>query len=96
VNFTDKTIELLSPIKQWQFLNAPLVLIVGTKGTPEFIRQTEDFFAFLQTKGKNVKYQKAWGYNHFEGPETLANPYGYFGRAALELMGLEPNKGKKH
>jgi arylformamidase len=95
VNFTDETIDLLSPINQWQYLNAPIVLIVGTKETPEFIRQTEDFAAFLGTKGKNVKKLTAWGYNHFEDPETLANPYGYFGRAALELMGLQPNMGKK-
>jgi arylformamidase len=27
-------------------------------------------------------------YNHFELPETLGNPYGLLGRAALELMGL--------
>jgi arylformamidase len=27
-------------------------------------------------------------YNHFEVPETLGNPYGLLGRAALDLMGL--------
>jgi len=27
-------------------------------------------------------------YNHFELPETLGNPYGLLGQAALELMGL--------
>jgi arylformamidase len=27
-------------------------------------------------------------YNHFELPETLGNPYGLLGRAALDLMGL--------
>jgi arylformamidase len=29
-------------------------------------------------------------YNHFELPETLANPYGLLGRAALEQMNLAP------
>ena len=28
------------------------------------------------------------GYNHFEMIETLANPYGLLGRAALDLMKL--------
>jgi arylformamidase len=27
-------------------------------------------------------------YNHFELPETLGNPYGLLGRAALNLTGL--------
>jgi len=28
-------------------------------------------------------------YNHFELPETLGNPYGLLGRAALDLMALK-------
>ena len=28
-------------------------------------------------------------YNHFELPETLANPHGLLGRALLEMMGLK-------
>ena len=30
------------------------------------------------------------GYNHFELLETLASPYGFFGRAVLEQMKLKP------
>lgn len=93
VNFTEETVEMLSPLTQRNFLNAPIYLIVGTKETPEFIRQTDDFAATLEAEGFDVTYRAAWGYNHFEGPITLANPYGYFGRAALEMMGLEPNRG---
>jgi len=95
VNFTPETIEKLSPINQTEFLNAPIVLIVGTKETPEFIRQTKDFAAFLEDGGFDVTHETAVGHNHFEGPETLVNPYGYFGRAALKMMGLEPNQGMK-
>jgi hypothetical protein len=32
-------------------------------------------------------------YNHFELPETLGNPYGLLGRAALDLMGLRAGFG---
>jgi hypothetical protein len=32
----------------------------------------------------------AQGYNHFEMNETLASPYGPFGRAVLEQMKLGP------
>jgi arylformamidase len=32
----------------------------------------------------------AEGYNHFEIIETIANPHGLLGRAALEQMKLSP------
>jgi arylformamidase len=32
------------------------------------------------------------GFNHFEMQETLGNPYGIGGRAALKLMNLSPNE----
>ena len=38
--------------------------------------------------GKPVQLIVAEAYNHFEVIETLANPYGLLGRAALEQMGL--------
>ena len=38
--------------------------------------------------GKKVQLLVAEHYNHFELPETLCNPYGLLGRAALDLMGL--------
>ena len=28
------------------------------------------------------------GYNHYETQETLGNPYGFMGRAAMEMMKL--------
>jgi len=96
VNFTPEVIDLLSPINQMDFLNAPIYIIHGTKDTPEFQRQSIDFAAALQAAGKDVTYGVGVGYNHFELPETLGNPYGILGRAALEMMGLEPNRGKKN
>jgi hypothetical protein len=35
-----------------------------------------------------VRLIVAEDYNHFEIGETLNNPYGHFGRAALEMMRL--------
>jgi arylformamidase len=37
-----------------------------------------------------VKLVYAEGYNHYEIAETIANPYGFVGRAILEQMGLAP------
>jgi len=41
-----------------------------------------------KTAGKKVWLLVGDNYNHFELPETLGNPYGLLGRAALDLMGL--------
>ena len=62
--------------------------IVGTLETPEFQRQTRDFYAAVKAAGKPVEMLVGEGYNHFEMLETLANPYGLLGRAVLAQMGL--------
>ena len=91
VNFQlDDTINKLSPIKHIDNINMPVIVGHGTKETPEFQRQTDDFAAALKAAGKDVKVIVAPGYNHFEHNETFANPYGPLGRASLEIMGLQP------
>ena len=66
----------------------PVALAVGTAESPEFIRQSQEFAAAVGKSGKQVELTVAKNYNHFEIGETLANPYGVLGRAALKLMGL--------
>jgi arylformamidase len=44
----------------------------------------------VKAAGKPVQLLVGEGYNHFEIPETLANPYGLLGRAALAQMKLSP------
>jgi arylformamidase len=90
VNFTDAMVEALSAQRHLDQLNAPLVLAYGTYETPEFQRQTREFFAAVKARGKPVQLLVGEGYNHFELLETLANPYGLVGRAVLEQMGLAP------
>ena len=46
------------------------------------------FSAALKAKGKTAELLVAEGYNHFELFETMANPYGFAGRARLRQMGL--------
>ena len=88
VKFTDEMEEKLSAQRQLDRINCPVVLAHGTYETPEFQRQTREFAAALKAAGKDVRLIVGEGYNHFEIPETMANPYGLLGRAALELMGL--------
>lgn len=86
VNFTDEMEEALSSQRHIDRINCPVVVAYGTLETPEFQRQARDFAAALREKGKNVRLVVGEGYNHFELTETLANPYGVLGHAALELM----------
>jgi arylformamidase len=88
VNFTDDMEDALSALRHIEGINTPLILAHGTSETPEFQRQTRDFFAALKAKGKAAALLIGEGYNHFELFETMANPYGLVGRARLAQMGL--------
>ena len=87
VKFTDAMVEKLSSQRHLGGLHTPLVLAYGTCETPEFQRQTKDFFAAVRALGKPVELIVGEAYNHFELLETLANPYGLMGRAMLSADG---------
>jgi len=88
VKFTDEMEQALSAQRHIAKLNTPLILAHGTRETPEFQRQTRDFYAAVKAAGKLAVLLVGEGYNHFELLETLANPYGLLGRAALTQMKL--------
>ena len=88
VKFTDEMEEALSAARHIDKLHTPLILAHGTYETPEFQRQTRDFYAAVKAAGKPVELLVGEGYNHFEMLETLANPYGLLGRAVFAQMGL--------
>ena len=90
VKFTDEMEHKLSTQRHLDKLNTPVILAYGTLETPEFQRQTRDFAAAVHAAGKPVQLLVADGYNHFEIIETIANPHGLLGRAALEQMKLTP------
>ena len=89
VKFTDAVEDALSTQRHLDRINCPVTVLHGTLETPEFQRQTREFAAALKAAGKPVRFIVAEGYNHFEVGETLNNPYGPFGRAALEVMHLD-------
>ena len=88
VAFDDATVAVLSPMRHLDRLHAPVIVAYGTCETPEFQRQNSEFAAGVENAGKKVRLLVGEYYNHFELPETLGNPYGLLGRAALDLMGL--------
>jgi arylformamidase len=88
VKFDDAMEEEMSSIRHLDKLHAPVTVMYGTNETPEFQRQNRDFAAAVKAAGKPVSLIVAPHHNHYEVQETLANPYGWGGRAALALMKL--------
>jgi arylformamidase len=86
--FTDEMEDAVSPQRHLDRITAPVVVSYGTLETPEFIRQAKDFAAALEAAGKPVELVVGSNYFHQDMWETLGNPYGPNGRAALAMMGL--------
>ena len=93
VKFTDEIEQALSSQRHLDRLNAPIIVGYGSQETPEFQRQNRDFAAAVKAVGKPVELIVGEGFNHFEMQETIGNPYGIAGRAALKLMNLSMNLG---
>ncbi|MGE0118991.1 MAG: alpha/beta hydrolase [Dongiaceae bacterium] len=88
IKFTDAMENAMSPQYHIDRLTAPLVVSYGTFETPEFQRQNRVFAEAVTKAGKPVELIKAFNYHHNEMAETLGNPYGPNGRAALAMMRL--------
>jgi arylformamidase len=86
IKFTDKMESEFSPMRHIDQLQAPLIVAFGSHETPEFKRQSRDFATAVSNAGKEVELVVAENYNHFEILETLANPYGILGTAALKQI----------
>lgn len=90
IAFTDAMEEAMSPQRHLDRITAPVIVSWGTIETPEFRRQGEDFAAALQAAGKPVERVVGPSAFHQDMWESLGNPYGANGRAALRMMGLAP------
>jgi len=88
IKFDDDMEQSLSSIRHIGMLRAPITVTYGTNETPEFQRQSRDFAAAVKAAGKPVELVEAPNFNHFEMCESLGNPYGPNGLAALKLMKL--------
>lgn len=88
VKFTDEIEHEMSAIRHLDRLCAPVIVTYGTDETPEFQRQARDFAAAVTAVGKPARLIEAANFAHVEMAESLGNPYGPNGRAALAMMGL--------
>jgi arylformamidase len=89
VNFDDAAETALSTQRQIDKIVTPLIIAHGTLESPEFQRQSRDFAAAVKAAGKPVEFFVGEGFNHFEMQETMGNPFGLGGRAALRMMKLK-------
>jgi arylformamidase len=88
VHFTDQMADAMSAKRHIDKLRAPITVTYGTFETPDFQRQSLDFAAAVKAAGKPVELLEVPNYAHLEMAESLGNPYGPNGRAALALMRL--------
>src|SRR5580700_8026539 len=88
VKFTDAMQDSMSALRHIDRLQAPITVSYGTFETPDFQRQSREFAAAVKAAGKPVQLIEAPNYAHLEMCESLGNPYGANGRAALEMMKL--------
>lgn len=79
----DEAVHALSPIRHLARVRHPLVVAWGTHESPEFQRQGEALAAAAMERGLVTSRLVAAQANHFELLETLADPEGLLGRAAL-------------
>jgi arylformamidase len=91
VRFTAAMANAMSAQRHVDQLAAPVVVTYGSFETPEFQRQGREFAAAVRAAGKPVQLIQAAHYAHQEMAESLGNPYGPNGRAALALMQLAPS-----
>ena len=90
VNFTDPMVDAMSAQRHIDKLRALITVTYGTLETPDFQRQSRDFAAAVKAAGKPVQIVESPNYRHMEMVESLGNPYGPNGRAALAMMKLAP------
>jgi arylformamidase len=83
VRVDDETERELSPQRQLASLGCDLIVASAEFDSAEFRRQARDFSA-----AAGVSLIDGMGMNHFEIVETLGDPEGLLGHAALAQMGL--------
>jgi arylformamidase len=88
VNFTDAMADAMSTQRHINKLNTPIIVTYGSLETPDFQRQSRDFAAAVKAAGKPVEVIEGLNYTHSAIGESLGNPYGLCGRAALTMMKL--------
>ncbi len=89
IAFTDDMINQLSPIRHLNKFNTPVIITYGTAESPEFQRQSREFYDALMNAGKDAQLYVGEQLNHYEIADTMDNPYGFLGYIALKQMRIQ-------
>ena len=81
-------VEELSPARHADHIACPVVVATGEHESDELKRQAREFAGLIERRGGPVRLVEGAGCNHFEVVNTLASPFGFLGRMALQQMGL--------
>jgi len=73
VKLTHDESELLSPVRQTQYIKCPVSVVYAEGDSPEFIRQSKQFHAALTMQGASTELIEVSSVNHFEVAETLSS-----------------------
>ena len=84
------TEEALSPIRHLGHFTGKAYVACGALESDEFKRQSRALATALDPLQLAAPLAEYAGLNHYEVADTLADPRGGLGRAALGLMGLPP------
>jgi arylformamidase len=88
VKLDTSTEQALSPIRHLRHFTGKAHVACGALESDEFKRQSRALAAALDPLQLAAPLAEYAGLNHYEVADTLADPHGGLGRAALGLMGL--------
>jgi arylformamidase len=88
VKLDTSTEQALSPIRHLRNFSGRAYVACGALESDEFKRQSRALAAALDPLQLAAPLAEYAGLNHYEVADTLADPHGGLGRAALGLMGL--------
>lgn len=77
-----------SPLSLPLRAHCPVLVAVGAKETPEWIKQSEAYEAFLRRHGCATEFIKLPETHHFSITQSLSWPQSVLAKAMLEQMGL--------
>jgi arylformamidase len=95
VKLDASTEQALSPIRHLRHFAGKAYIACGALESDEFKRQARALAAALDPLQLAAPLAEYAGLNHFEVADTLADPHGGLGRAALGLMDLPPGQQRE-
>ncbi|MGP6175345.1 alpha/beta hydrolase [Corynebacterium sp. A21] len=95
MKLSEQQVHELSAIHYIERVSCPVVVAYGTKESPEFIRQSEDYARALRGHSRLSDLFALSDVTHFEVPNILLDPTADLTRSVLALVPSEEFRGAK-